>query len=307
MGRLAVNPTIGDLSVPSEAAADTLEVTITGTGTPMPSPATAGAGVLVRSGGQALQFDAGRGTVGRLVDAGVPPPAVSTVFVTHHHSDHLIGLADLVMTRWVMDQPNHRPLEIVAPAGPAVGFLEEMLDAWRADIEIRMEHVGRGDRPDPIVVAFEPSETPTEIWSRDGLRVVSVAVHHEPVLPAVAFRVETAAAAIVISGDTRVCDEVGQLAAGADVVVHEACRAQALREQFGSLPQIEHVVDYHADTRELGAQAERLHVPHLVLTHLIPPPANDEQRQAFADDVRAGGFTGQVTVAQDLFTVVVGD
>ncbi len=124
-----------------------LTVTITGTGTPMPSPNTAGAGTLVRTGEHVLQFDAGRGTVGRLVDAGVPPRSVSTVFVTHHHSDHLLGLADLVMTRWVMDQPNHEPLVIVAPAGPAIAFLEEMLGAWKADIDIRMQHVGRPDRP----------------------------------------------------------------------------------------------------------------------------------------------------------------
>lgn len=282
-----------------------LTVTVTGTGTPMPSPNTAGPGTLVRTGNHVLQFDAGRGTVGRLVDAGVPPRSVSTVFITHHHSDHLIGLADLVMTRWVMDQPAHEALEIVAPAGPTITYLEQMLDAWTDDLDVRMEHVGRQDRPDPIIVAFEPTETPTEIWARDGVRVLSVAVHHEPVLPAVAFRVESAAGAVVISGDTRVCDEIADLAAGAQLVVHEACRAQAMRALFGSTPQVEHVVDYHADTTELGAFAERAGFPHLMLTHLIPPPANDEQRQAFADDVRSGGFTGEITVAQDLSTIVV--
>lgn len=284
-----------------------LTVTITGTGTPMPAPGTAGPGTLIQTGSQFLQFDAGRGTVGRLVDAGVPPRSISTVFVTHHHSDHLLGLADLVMTRWVMDQPNHEALEIVAPAGPAITFLEEMLDVWNADIDIRMQHVGRQDRPDPVIVAFEPTETSTEIWSRDGVRVFSASVHHEPVLPAVAYRVETIAGAVVISGDTRVCDEIAELAVGANVVVHEACRAQAMRAMFGNMPQVEHVVDYHADTHELGAFAERVAIPHLLLTHLIPPPTNDEQRQAFADDVRAGGYTGEITVAQDLSSVVIGD
>lgn len=282
-----------------------LTVMITGTGTPMPSPGTAGPGVLVRAGDQVLQFDAGRGTVGRLVDAGVPPRSISTLFVTHHHSDHLLGLVDLVMTRWLMDPVNHEPLEIVAPAGPAIDFLRDMLTPWQADLDIRMQNTGRTDDLQVTIVAFEPSETPTEVWAKNGVRVTSVSVHHEPVLPAVAFRVEMAARAVVISGDTRACDEVADLSAGAAVVVHEAVRGQAMRALFGDTPHVNHIVDYHADTHEIGALAERVGIPHLVLTHLIPPPANDEARQAFADDVRAGGYTGEITVAHDLTTVVV--
>lgn len=289
--------------VPSE---DAITVTITGTGIPLPAPGTAGPGVMVRTGGKVLQFDVGRGTLGRIVDMGVPPPAVSTVFVTHHHSDHLVGLADLVMTRWTLSHGTHVPLEIVAPAGPAIDFLHTMLDPWKADLDIRAEHTQRDDRPDPIIVAFEPADTPTEVWTSGGVRVLAVGVHHEPVLPAVAFRVERGAGALVISGDTRVCDEVADLSAGADVVVHEACRAQAMREMFGhDNPQIEHIVDYHAASIELGALAERAQIPHLVLTHLIPPANNDKQREEFAADVRRGGYTGELTVAQDLTTVVI--
>ncbi|MGH1488285.1 MAG: MBL fold metallo-hydrolase [Acidimicrobiales bacterium] len=293
-------------STPTGTPSTTLQVTITGTGVPIPAPGTAGPGVLVRTGDHVMQFDVGRGTVGRLADAGVPPRSVSTVFVTHHHSDHLVGLVDLVMTRWVMDHAGHEPLEIVAPVGPAIDYLQEMLEPWRSDLDVRRQHTERQDLPDPVIVAFEPSDTPNEVWVRDGVRVLSVGVHHEPVLPAVAYRVESAAGAVVISGDTRVCDEVAKLAAGADVVVHEACRAQALRALFGDTPQIEHIVDYHADTVELGALAERVGIPHLMLTHLIPPPADDEQREQFAADVRRGGYTGEITVAQDLSAVVIG-
>ena len=37
-----------------------------------------------------------------------------------------------------------------------------------------------------------------------------------------------------------------------------------------------------------------------MLTHLIPAPTTPEQEQAFANDVRSGGFTGDVTVGRDL-------
>ena len=51
-------------------------VTLTGTGVPLPTPGRAGPGALVQHGEVALQFDAGRGTVLRLTEAGVPPYAL---------------------------------------------------------------------------------------------------------------------------------------------------------------------------------------------------------------------------------------
>jgi len=42
-----------------------------------------------------------------------------------------------------------------------------------------------------------------------------------------------------------------------------------------------------------------------VLTHLIPPPADEASEQAFADDVRQGGYTGPLTVGHDLFTIEI--
>ena len=82
----------------------TTEVIRTGTGVPHPRPGRAGAGVLVRHGDVALQFDAGRSTVMRLMDAGTPPHALTALFLTHVHSDHVVGLPDVAMTRWIQQQ-----------------------------------------------------------------------------------------------------------------------------------------------------------------------------------------------------------
>lgn len=82
----------------------TTEVILTGTGVPHPRPGRAGAGVLIRHGDVALQFDAGRSTVMRLMDAGTLPHALTAVFLTHVHSDHVVGLPDLAMTRWIQQQ-----------------------------------------------------------------------------------------------------------------------------------------------------------------------------------------------------------
>ncbi len=285
----------------------TTTITITGTGCPVPDADRAGPGVLVQYDEIAMQFDAGRSTVQRLAGAGLWPTDLDAVFVSHHHSDHLTGLQDVVLTRWVMDRTlSAPPLPIVAPAGPAVTFLGEMLDAWRDDIEVRLAHSGRTQGPEVEIIGFDLPATPAEVWrsGREGSGVVVSAgrVRHEPVHPAVGFRVETPDGVVAISGDTIVCDEVAELASGADVLIYEAMRF----EEIEALPQPRRfILDYHADTRLIGAQARELGVAELVLTHLIPAPATDEERQVFVDDIRSGGFEGKVVVADDLYTVTL--
>lgn len=290
----------------------TTDVVLTGTGVPHPRAGRAGAGVLVRHGATALQFDAGRATVLRLTEAGTAPAALSALFVTHHHSDHVVGLPDVAMTRWSQQQLEATgPLVVVAPEGPACRFVGRMLDAYDEDIAVRREHIGAG----PVGVDLRPFPVPAggigtgtaEVWaSGDGaVRVEAVAVHHEPVEAAVAYRVTTPDGVVVVSGDTRVCAEVEALAAGADVLVHEACRTTAMAGAIAGTV-FATIFDYHADTVALGGLARRAGVAHLVLTHLIPPPDTSADADAFATDVREGGYTGPLTVGEDLTTITLG-
>jgi len=231
---------------------------------------------------------------------------LSALFVTHVHSDHLVDLADVVMTRWLQGTLHPAgPLPIVAVDGLATRFVATMLEPFADDIAVRVEHVQPAP-PELDVRPFPLPTAPTEVWrSADGeVAVEAVGVHHEPVHEAVAYRVTTPAGVVVISGDTRVCAEVRDLAAGADVVVHEACRQATMAALIAGTP-FETIFDYHADTTALGAMAEAAEIRHLVLTHLIPPPADDAAEQDFVADVRAGGFTGPVTVGRDLLTVEV--
>jgi ribonuclease Z len=285
----------------------TTEVILTGTGVPHPRPGRAGAGTLLRHGDVALQFDAGRSTVMRLMEAGTPPHALTATFLTHVHSDHVVGLPDLAMTRWVQQQlAPTGPLLVVAPEGMAARFVRRMLEPFDDDLALRVEHVGA----DPIEVylrTFVVPARPEVVWTSDGgeVTVLAVSVHHEPVPEAVAYRVETPDGAVVVSGDTRVCAEVEELARGADILVHEACRTSALAPLIEGTV-FETIFSYHADTVALGAMAARAGVPHVVLTHLIPPPDAPADAAAFADDLRTGGYEGRITVGEDLSTVILG-
>lgn len=284
----------------------TTTVTLTGTGVPHPSAGRAGAGVLVSCGDVHLQFDAGRGTVLRLADAGLSPADLTAQFLTHYHSDHVIDLVDVVITRWVMRQLRPTPpLDIVVPEGPTHTFVQRMLEPYDDDILIRREHVGA----EPIaihVMPFVASSTPHRVWSTDNGRITvdAVAVHHEPVEAAVAYRVTTPDGAVVISGDTRVCDEVFDLARDADVLVHEVCRRSSMADAVRGTA-FEQIFDYHADSLVLGEYAERYGIAHVVLTHLIPQPTSDAHSASFENDLRRGGYTGTVTVGADLTSVTI--
>ncbi|MBJ7509217.1 MAG: MBL fold metallo-hydrolase, partial [Ilumatobacteraceae bacterium] len=93
-----------------------MKVTLLGTGSPIPDANRAGPCSLVQAAGQNIMIDCGRAAIMRLLGAGVLPGMVSTILITHLHSDHITDLNDLVTTRWVM-MPVNIPLKVVGPVG----------------------------------------------------------------------------------------------------------------------------------------------------------------------------------------------
>ena len=85
-----------------------MEITLTGTmGGPPAFGGLAHAGTLIKYGdtGNAcgdvlLQFDTGRGTQQALSKLGTSSAQLDAVFLTHMHSDHSEGLAELAQLRW---------------------------------------------------------------------------------------------------------------------------------------------------------------------------------------------------------------
>lgn len=116
-----------------------------------------GPGVLVRHGRVALQFDAGRATVMRLAALGIDPAELAAVFVTHHHSDHLAGPTDLVLTRWLgFGDARDTPLPVVAPRGPSA-TLQTLIPPPAHDdqADVFVAEVRRGGYAGEIVVGHD--------------------------------------------------------------------------------------------------------------------------------------------------------
>jgi len=153
---LAAVSTLGLIASASPAqSAEPVRVTLLGTGTPVPSPARFGYSALIEVGGQKLIFDFGRGITIRLAQLKIPFGSINAHFLTHFHSDHIVGLPDLWLTGWLRPPYGHRDEEMVLYRQPGLLKLTRGLtEAFARDIEIRTR-----DENDPAAgIAFDVHE-----------------------------------------------------------------------------------------------------------------------------------------------------
>lgn len=144
-----------------------IEVTLLGTGSPIPDPNRAGPSTLVRAGGQVFLVDCGRGCCSAAA-VGVGAAGLSTLLLTHLHSDHVGDLGDVLITRWVSTfTPDPVPLPIIGPPGTAE-LVAATLNALRHDIGYRIAHHADLNAP-PAVDVREHTDGP--VWDRDGVSI----------------------------------------------------------------------------------------------------------------------------------------
>ena len=246
-----------------------------GTGTPGPNPERSGPAVAVVVDERAYLVDCGPGVVRRMASAflnhdvlPLRPPSVSRLFLTHLHSDHTLGCADLLLTPWVMGR--EKPLEVWGPKGTERMFFH-LTEAYRQDIQVRTEGGTGANRTghEARVTEIEPG-----VVYRDDLTTVrALRVPHDKWKHAFAFRFDTPERSIVISGDTGPSREVAALCDGCDLLLHEVVSPQWIER----LP--EHRRRYHrtahTTTTQLAEIARLARPKLLVLYHVadIPIPA----------------------------------
>ena len=205
------------MSAVSPAANGNITVILLGTGTPYPDAQRFGSAILVEAGGKTMLFDCGRGAVIRLKEVGVNPKDVDEVFLTHLHSDHVVGLPDLWLTGWFLGRRG--PLSVWGPAGTRE-MTEHLRQAFAFDLRIREappENLAAGG------AALDAHEIESEkLYDSGGVRVSAFAVDHGTVKPAFGYRVDSAGHSLVISGDTRFSQNLIDQAKGVDCVIHAA-------------------------------------------------------------------------------------
>jgi len=149
----------------SEALEDIFRITLLGTGAPPPSVDRFGPSTLVEVGREKFIFDAGRGAMQRLYQLGIPFSEITGIFLTHHHSDHVVGFPDLWLTGWIGRPWGKRcaPLSVWGPAGTKE-MMEHLAKAFHVDIRVR----GKSYPPDGVtLVAGEIIEG--TVFAEDGI------------------------------------------------------------------------------------------------------------------------------------------
>jgi len=283
--------------VPGESAQTArTRVVLLGTGTPNDDPNRWGPAVAVVVGDQVYLVDAGVGVVRRAAAAraagvtALTATSLSRVFLTHLHSDHTLGLPDLMFSPWVLERKV--PLDVYGPSGTAE-MTKHIEAAWQDDIAIRL--YGLEPQRTRNYRAVVHQIKPGRIYDDGNVKVDAIAVAHGSWPDAFAYRFQTADRTIVISGDTKPMDAVTAACNGCDVLMHEVYSA----EKFKLRPpewQRYHAA-FHTSTVELAALAAKAKPRLLVLYHQLFWGATDDD---LVKEVRAAGYQGPVMSGQDL-------
>jgi len=287
-----------------------LSLFFAGTAGSVPSARRGLPAVLVRRGGDRILFDCGEGTQRQLLRS-VGLLDLDTIFITHFHADHWLGLPGILKSFALRERSE--PLTVYGPRG-----LKELMGVMR---------IVYGRLPYPFeLVELEPAQS----VRRDDYMVAAIPVRHKGdsvlgyalvedsrpghldpqlaqqlgVTPGPDFgrlqRGETVNGVkpeqvmgptregrkIVLSGDTAPCEALAIAAHQADVLVHEAtfCEEETERARL----------TLHSTARQAAKLASEAEVRLLVLTHVSSRYAGgelrDEARAVFAATEAARDF-----------------
>lgn len=246
-------------------------------------------------------IDCGNGVANQLARAGVPLTSLRHVFITHHHSDHNADYGNLLLLAWEAGLQN--PVNTWGPP-PLKQMTQLFLQMNAVDIEARISYEGRVPLQ-PLIHAHEITKG-GKITADENVTISCALVDHPPMKHAFAFRFDSADRSVVISGDTRPCDALIELAKGADVLVHEAFYPPAVDRTAAHTTNAkrlkESIMNHHTSAEDAGRIAKAARVKTLVLSHLVPADDPSITDQMWTEAAQRA-FTGRIIVGKDLMEI----
>jgi ribonuclease BN (tRNA processing enzyme) len=279
--------------------AESTRLVLLGTGTPNAEPDRAGSSLAIIAGDRPYLVDFGPGVVRRAqaaYEAGfdvLAPPNLGHAFLTHLHSDHTAGYADLILTPWTLGR--EQALQVYGPTGTQA-MTEHLLKAYAADIQERVHGREPANRTGFAVDVHEFSVDdglPDEVYRDERVTVSAFRVSHGT-WPAYGFRFVTDDRTIVVSGDTRPTEHLPDLYAGCDILAHEVYSVAGFARRPREWQAYHSRV--HTSTTELAAIANEVRPGLLVLVHQLYWGVSDDELLA---EIRAT-YDGAVVSGDDL-------
>jgi ribonuclease Z len=293
---IAVTHTFPQVQGTRGAASKDIRVTLLGTASgPRAFVDKAGISTLVEAGGERLLFDAGRGFMQRLVQAGLPMNAVSKLFLTHLHSDHIIGVPDLMLTPWSAAPERKVPLEVWGPDGTR-DMMRHLEAAFAFDIRMRRD-VDESFSPDGIrTLVHDVREG--KVYEKNGVTVTAFLVTHGLVQPSYGYRVDYAGRSVAISGDTSPSDNLVAVCKGVDVLIHEAIDVDVLRRLVPDKIRMDAIVARHTTPDQAAGIFAKVSPRLAVFSHSPGTSAIVEKTRR--------SYAGRVEMGEDLMVIEIG-
>lgn len=254
-----------------------MRVTVLGSGTCVPSLVRSACSILLQVGEIQAVFDAGPGTMRRLLEAGTDIYRIDYLFFSHFHPDHTAELVPFLFANKYPDPlRRRRPLTLVGGPGlrQFVAGLEGVYGHW---IQLATDMINLVEMDGSRALGIAGA----------GLTVTAAPVVHNP--ESVAFRIETASGcAVVYSGDTDYSKRLVALARQVGLLI---CEAAVPDDQK---------IPGHLTPSLAGEMAARADVQRLMLTHFYPACDKTD----IAAQCRRT-YKGPLLLAEDLMTVIV--
>lgn len=244
------------------------QLILLGTGTPFADPNKSGPSLAIVVNNTSYIVDCGPGVVRRAAEAkelGFPSleaAQLKKLFITHLHSDHTAGLADMIFTPAVLDR--NAPLFIYGPPG-IKNMTQHILEAYKQDIQIRVNGLEKGDAIAYKVNVKEINEG--VIYQDSNIQVTAFKVSHGNWKYAFGYVFKTADKKIVISGDCTYSENLVKYAKDCDILVHEVYSDAGLKKRTKRWQ--DYHSTFHTSTYQLAEIANKVKPKLLILNHQL--------------------------------------
>lgn len=294
--------------LPVTGAAQNLKVTLLGTGTPRPLIDRFGPSTLIQTDKETLLFDCGRGVAQRIWQLQIPLRQVSDLFLTHLHSDHLVGIPDFWLTGWLPTNYGGRktPLRVWGPVGTKE-MMSSLEKAFQPDYRIRIEDEKLPPEAFPVIAQDIKEGV---VYEKNGIKITAFEADHFPgkdIEPCFGYRIDYAGRSVVISGDTRFSENLLSFSKGADVLIYEV--AAAKEELLKTSVATQRIIDHHTSPEEAGKVFSRVKPKLAVYYHLVLVASNTIKPPTVEDliTMTRKTYSGPLEVGEDLMVIEVGD
>jgi ribonuclease Z len=150
-------------------------------------------------------------------------------------------------------------MEVIGPAGTKE-LVENLVRAYAPDVS------ARPDQPHIDLVGHEFDKDGV-VFDRNGVKVTAFTVDHGPAKPAVGYSIEFNGRSVLISGDTRLNQNVIKYGAGVDLLLHEVLAVNPAVLQ--KVPKLMAIFNLHTSPAQCGEVFAQDKPKLAAFTHIV--------------------------------------